>query len=322
MFTLRIILYGLIALVDGNRPEGVLALLVSDPNHQASVWMMEGECVQQDGQTTPCHRFPGSPAQADMLSQIYQQAGFNLTWFLQQEHVSLDLSQAEAWDQPQPIFFGTSTPVFPEDAAQTRSLIWVPELTRIVPGADGLRPDCLGAPAGCPVAARFEMSRGLVSSCHLVHEGDGEAAEVHAFDFRPDGASVPTVDTPQSISDAVMIEIKINAPSVELRSRQFTSDQNQQAISLIPQQGRVTLIVSNNDYSGQGSHNHFAHYYQLLQNAASLTNQPLPYPRSKQQLSPGACETILDAFETALGVADIDGVHNHRQCDMTQISGS
>lgn len=317
MFTLRIIFYGLIALAqDPNRHEGALALLVNDPNHAASVWMVEGVCTEG-----PCDRIPGEPGVTDIMSSLYRERGLNLVWFLGQEHLTLETvegSSVENWPQTTAVDAPDSSQAFPANADQTRSLLWVPHLSSISPTAGPLRSACLSE-RGCEsIAARFNVSPGLVSSCHLVHEGNGDQAEVHAFDFRSFGSSSLSNIRPQAIADAVMVEIKVNGSAVRIASRPFAADDIQHRATLTPQQGRVTLVVSNNDYSGQGSHHHFEHYYKLTEQGATLSEKPVPHAQSKQKLDPGHCEQILDAFEKALGVS-VDGVHNHRECDMVQI---
>ena len=323
MFTLRIIFYGLIALVDDGRTEGALALLVNAPHHESSIWMLDGKCKKGD-----CYRnvrdLRPNPIPREELVARYRKIGFNMAWFLEQEELSFEPFVSQTLKESAPVVFSEGIPSFPRTAAEGRSIVWVPSLSKIAPTAGPLRSDCLGVPNGCPVAARVEVKKGLVNSCHLVHEGDGKTAEVHAFDFRPAGAAeAASVGSPQAIADAVMVELKVKGRGLRLSARPFDAAPGAAPVSvkLSPRKGQITLIVSNNDYSGEGSHSHFEHYYHLTNGSFRDTSgMPIPHARFKQQLSPGACEALLDKFETQLGVADIDGVHNHRECDMTQIT--
>jgi hypothetical protein len=172
------------------------------------------------------------------------------------------------------------------------------------------------------VAARVELRRGSWSACHLVHgedpANDDGTDYVWAFDFRPHGANEPTVGPPRAIADAALVEIQVAGSKVTLRSLGFGAQPETAWAELEPEDGRITVIVSNNDFSTTGSHRHFEGYYGLTEAAGNLQTKPIPYPRETRLTAPkGSCETDLDSFEETLGVG-IDGVHNHRECDLVQ----
>jgi len=317
MFVLRLIFSGLIALVpivdQQGKEQGMTLLLLKADHHKPIVGMIVGQCVEGD-----CARPAGSTPQPAGSTPL------GLYWKLVDEGLSLTLAKADRWQVPATTKLTGGCPLmhFPENVADTADRGWILRLDDLFPGKGKIDPDCLGERQHCPIVARFTVHNGQLSACHLVH---GEMRTPTGTTLVMDDLEKPidmvaafsfggTDLTPRAIADAVMVEIEVAAPYLELESRSMIDGSLTRA-KLEPVDGKMTLVVSNNDFHRPptGKHEHFEHYYELAQ--IPEANKVVPSYFGEIKLDPGSCENDLEEFEKKLDILGSDAVHNYRECD-------
>lgn len=211
MVTLRLIFYGLMAFVpNDSSPTSLHALLVdarghhysSDgcklPRHTPALYVSAEDCTVEGETKGPCRTSPQIPRPLDEISG---------SWLLDGDNLSLEIVPPDGQRQrtlvaPRKDRNGTAIPI---TATESEDLSWLPSMPAPIDQ------NCLGAADDCPIAARFKIDDGRVSSC-LLFENDINV--VPAFDLRPLDGSNPArlatdASSAQAMTTAVLVTLQV-----------------------------------------------------------------------------------------------------------------
>jgi len=204
-FTLRLIFYGLVALVPNaaDKPTAISFLMVDAPGRQYA----------SDGCELPAHfpslfvRSGNCSYDAELCSsssRLPAPEGIRYSWALDGQQVTIGLPGSGSLSLAGGRAVGTELPKTVDEA---RDASWIPPIEATV------ATDCLEGAFHCPLAGRINVNRGVVSVCHL--EASDEALGgnvrrvVHSFELRPLGGGVSNnVAKRQAVADAIVVTIE------------------------------------------------------------------------------------------------------------------
>ncbi len=351
----RVIFWGLIGFVPNEQVEkGMTALLIKAstvhegqchiPDHAPRVWLLEGECYGN------CLREPAAErvrAAGVGLPGPLEQMGarYKLRWWLDGEHLEIDGAlPGFALERKTRVQVQGKPAEFPSDVIQTSDFSWIPEMDVLTSGKGAINEDCLAEAKTCPISARFKITGGRASTCHLLHDTidlAGDRDRIATFNFKlPDGTLVPNYT--QAAADAIVVELIVEGDEVEIKSFDFGRETQKAAAALRPTHGSstVTLLVGHweNPNNPQPSSNcysamlkrHSEAFFELLSDRSSGAARRVFKEYREEGVSPGSCEKDLEEFQynvitsTAASKVAIPPVWPHlaTECDHRQFRPS
>lgn len=219
-FTLKVVLYGLVALVPHSEGKEMTALLLqteskgNDGYHEGILATLNGHC------------------KGDCGSQRKRQDSSLLNWRLDEDFkgMKVRISLKVGSDIESTTNLGGESPFRklcmeqlprgrPEDVL-SEELDWVPCMREAAPEFDRVKLSCLSDnhdPASCPAKARITFDSSLIqraSVCHFAHADD----EYGRFTYRKRKAQMFRKGDRRAIGDAVLLEIRVPGP-VALKRR-------------------------------------------------------------------------------------------------------
>lgn len=256
--TVRLIFMGLVGFVPHNDGrEGMTALFLdtarvqtssakcSVPPHIPAVYMLDGKCMGQ------CRRIPlGREDDADAMGFDHPDHTLQLAWLLDREDLEISQADEDAVRLAKPFFQGRRK-LAPRRSRQASYFSWVPDMGLLTGGHGEVREDCLGGQGTCPLTARFKLTGGRASACHLFHDLDDQPSpdgrsNVRVFDYTIEGDDSTRVES-QAVADAVLVEFEVEGDRVTLQSWELPMGQGQQAkkgtANLWPAENSRTLTL-------------------------------------------------------------------------------
>lgn len=240
--TVRLIFMGLIGFAphDDGR-QGMTALFLDTarmqspsaqcpvPSHIPVVYMLDGKC------TGECERVPhGREDDADSMGFNNPNHPLQLAWLLDKEDLEISQVDQDAVRLARPFFFQGRRRLAPRRSGQTSYFSWVPDMQQLTGGYGKVREDCLGDQGTCPLTARFKLTGGEASTCHLFHDLDDQPSPdgkstVRVFDYTIEEDGATRVVSKQAVADAVLVEFEVEGDRVTLDSWELPMGQGQQA---------------------------------------------------------------------------------------------
>lgn len=282
MFTVRLILVGLIALTphpDSNG-NGMVAVLpdagaLGLPEHQPWVLLWEGEC---EG-----HACGGGQAPFEH---------FKLAWKLNDHDVSLrTYLEQQGWLKATG---REGNEPAPNEANDNGDFSWIPDVSWLISNAK-LPWVCFNDPASCSILGRIFLEQGKISSCHFIHDEDGKLG---IFKAPPNGSGSKM---PQVVANAAELVLHLDdeVGLVTLHRGSFVADSTENAV-LRPVDGVLTLVILNEPLNGTSSGDKLEHFKAFY----SLVNGSLEVPSLDSWTSSehglGTCEEDLQGIASCI----------------------
>lgn len=291
-FTLRIIFYGLIAfapngpgmhaVVVDSQTVNPLPPAISFPEHQVRGWVLKGRC--EAGCT------------GDDAFEIPKGVRISIDGGLS----GLVEPVLGRRDLP-----GGGWRVYPQTQEQSSDFTWVTPLGELDSSAGVLYGECAKSPNSCPIHAIFEIDRGRISACHLIHGPKDGKLRIFRYKSRMGPGS--TSDLVQAAADAILVEIGGLRDEVTLTKTRFGENTTEQdnLVEVTPDQDNVvTIIIANyrppsQAASGPIIDSHFEAYYQLAGSMIPAHSKRIPFENgtvAKTEFNPYhlACEEDMD----------------------------
>lgn len=300
MVTVRLVFYGLMAFApNDSSPTSINALLLdaqghhyaSDgcklPGHVPALYVRAAGCTVRDGRLGD-----GEPVPCELSSQValpIDRSSASGSWLLDAEHLTLEIEAPDGNRKKQLIAHRSQSlrSPLPNTPEEVQDLAWLPAL----PAADR---NCLGPADDCPIAARFEIDDGEVTTCQLFRHDRG--GPVNAFDLKPLGASSFAASTPpQAIAGAVLASVAVPRGSkVRIVSKSFEGAWRNRESPLrtieleAGDQPTIDLWVTNMPISAHGMgpdhachsqsiDRHYEMYYNLLSRRVPFSERSVPH---------------------------------------------
>lgn len=192
-----------------------------------------------------------------------------------------------------------------------------PSLTE-VPGAGRASPDCLADARQCPVIARFVAPVGAVTTCHRVHD-ETTLAHPLLFDWASlDGTK--TAGEPGALGDAVALQLSLpaDAGGVSLVARTL-GGRELYRVGLEPSaEGEIVLVVANVNPRGEPGNptpeSKVAHF-EVFSGMAQSAPDPFLVPRFMEVGTTSvshACHSDIVRGASFIGWRDFP--HNKEKC--------
>jgi hypothetical protein len=322
MVTVRLVFYGLMAFApNDSSPTSINALLLdaqghhyaSDgcklPSHVPALYVKAAGCTARDGRLGD-----GEPVSCELSTQVALPVDRNSasgSWLLNAEHLSLEIEAPDGNRKKQLIAHrsqGLRHPL-PSNPEEAQDLAWLPAL----PAADR---NCLGPADDCPIAARFEIDDGEVTTCQLFQSERG--GPVNAFELRPLGVStLAASSSPQAIAGAVLASVTVPRGSkIRIISHSFAGAWRNRESPLrtieleAGDQPTIDVWVTNLPTShtdmgpdhachGQSIDRHYEMYYNLLARRVPFAQRSVPHsvelfgdPEKAQPPSEKSCQPL------------------------------
>lgn len=325
MLTLKLIFYGLVALVPSINGEGAMVVFPSAK-----------DLVDSRGCEIPVH-YP----------MIFQKVRDSKTGLFVLEELPLNgkplPSYVEPLDTPSvglKMVEGLATSadggtlVFPSNANEAEDLSWIPEIPRLSFGSQDVRSECLVHPKECNVSLLVRTWQGDTRVCHLAHPNQpvirgrkrngrnncGESGPILAYRFKSLEGTSTSTNRIQAVADAFMIKLTLaKTPTANLFL--IFPDGSDATLPLEFEGGETvkTLVFANlpraDDAGGTkaSTHHptchgetidrHFYSYYDLgTTDPQYLSSLPLPHLTFEQSLDEIAmgCEEEVSLLEDEL----------------------
>lgn len=292
MFTLRLIFYGLIAIVpsaeeDPFKANGFLAMMLDTsriidehgkpmPSHYPIGLVTEGFVDGEDCSKRPC----------EISIEPYSHFDFDST----------DVGMFTKFTGYR-LGAGRQPRMLPTSRTDMRDFSWLVSMEALLPGeAANVNPICLYTPEHCPLIATMRVWTGQASTCHLVHYArEGSPNDlIRSFWFRSPHSQARSTQTIQAISDAVVVDIPMREETLTFASVPFSGRASAEPSPFLradPTTRTLTLLIANvpvraADYEGSclfsnkpgcketlpaggAEAHHFSSYY-------SLSAEPVP----------------------------------------------
>lgn len=310
MFTLRLIFYGLIAIVPSNSPEndGFLALMIDTrgtmssmshamPAHAAIGLVTEG-------------RFMGKRCTAEVPCEL------KIPEFTHFDFDRSDVGLAAATNTLR-LNSGKQERILPRNAFEATDFTWAARMSGAAPDAGAVNPTCLFAPEHCRVWAALRLWTGQATACHLVHYvKDGETDRLRSFWFQPLVGEETSPQAIQALADAVEFQIPIRQRELSFSSVSFSGEGTPQKFLFLadPDTRTLTLVIANvprKDLEaalvereqanrsvqqaaarGPADAHHFEAYYEIAETFLGADSRRVPkeFPLSEAHLPEMRCE--------------------------------
>ena len=305
-FTLRMVFYGLIALVPlkdaiGEKTIGATVLFLNDSRHKPVIAVMEDKGICE-GTVSHCVD-EEIPSHEERFAAIQSIKGVEV----------LTSAAQTSW-----IAEPDGGKNLPTSDQESRWASWIVDLSTLSPGR--LNMDCLTR-TNCPaVTAALVLKGGTLSACHLSHlvisVSGWKRPYLRSYIMRNDNGD--RKPTRRAVADAAMIEMKVPGDYVT-----FKLGTGGKVLKLKPNAGEVEVIFSNSDYSPSGpGHRHFKKYYELSVSPKAANERHYPQVAKNHWLNRhvGSCERSLASFDSAYSDG-ADGGHDHAKCDVVSYGG-
>lgn len=182
----------------------------------------------------------------------------------------------------------------PESPKEAAYLSWVPSISTMVPGTSRLLGDCDDPSDTCSGAkARFFVDRGMISSCHLVHN-PAKTGRVQLYRLEVNGLS-------RALADTIVVTEKVALAEGD----SLILTMSGRRCKLAPGEGkqRVVLLVSNAPTDQGHSLSHFRLLHRFHDELNQRMSQSIPRPAGNLPLAKGklgACEDAIVEAQRAI----------------------
>ncbi len=285
MFTLRLIFYGLVALVPSINGEGAMVLF---PSARPGPFDSPNPCI-------PVHSTSIFTVK-ETNGRLYLEPLVELMGKKDEKgvrYIELDGLFVEGINLARTRPTGSSGEFsLPSKAVELEDYTWIPQIDRISAPSRDVRMECLVTPDQCEVDLVFRTWQGNLRTCHLAHSVtyDQKCVEkkgpIAAYRFRALGSVQSGGDVIQAVADAFILETRVSSDNLRFYVEPKVGGEEYFKIPHGPSR-TVTLLFANLPLdAGHQKHpdcsekidRHFETYYRLgLFEPQLLLSRPLPH---------------------------------------------
>lgn len=305
MLTLKLIFYGLVALVPSINGEGAMVVFPTGK-----------DVLDANGCAIPLHAPKVFQVTADEGGEAGLEEIFPKTpSYIEPEDLMVNGFSSSI--QGVRLTTNNGLLIFPPDSTQSRDTSWIPKVARFSGGNEDIRSECLVHPTQCNIGLMVRTWQGNLHTCHLSHQGSpakliggkyvcGKDGPILAYRFKELGATSAAQDVVQAVADAFMIELSYAGKSSV--SLYIEGDEKEHFPIEFGDETSITLIFANlptepmrhsGRCEGLGVDRHFSAYYDL--GALGLNHEtPAPIPQATFEESPLIamdCETEISLLD-------------------------